>query len=329
MKIYLAILSLLFLVTGCATRMNVDDAREQGAIPLDTAAIKTLVSGNTLFMESWDKADKAEVEFTSNSKLTATNVLGGSAPGRWRAVDDQLCLEFRWWGNESGLDCFGVYKLADRFLLFRSDGSLEDSFVPQLSVDISPATEDAGVMAAMPEEWSASSDEKKGEKAAPTKVYSAPIADSAKISSHQQLLLNSGECPGCDLAGLDLSGADLGGAKLAGADLSGAKLSKANLKGADLRGANLAGAQLNDANLSKADLQQAKLDGADLHWADLSKADLRKASLKKAYIIKTVFYKADLTGADLSDVVSQRTIFTKAKGVPAKLLEKNAPWQDK
>ncbi len=59
-----------------------------------------------------------------------------------------------------------------------------------------------------------------------------------------QQLLNTRECPGCDLRGADLRGAHLIGADLRKANLQGANLEEANLEGADLTDANLEGANL-------------------------------------------------------------------------------------
>ncbi|MBU0680947.1 MAG: pentapeptide repeat-containing protein [Proteobacteria bacterium] len=151
----------------------------------------------------------------------------------------------------------------------------------------------------------------------------APQLMAKTLSKPHQQLLDTDECPGCNLSGVDLSGTKLKGANLAGADLSGANLQEVNLKGANLKGANLQSARLTDAILIGADLENADLSDANLHWADLSKANLKNANMERAYLVKTFFYKADLTGANMSGVQSQRTIFEKAIGVPEHLLNNN------
>jgi len=71
-------------------------------------------------------------------------------------------------------------------------------------------------------------------------------------STFLDLLLTTGNCPGCDLRGADLSGADLSGADLSGTNLIAANLSFANLTGANLRDANLSFADLSFANFVNA-----------------------------------------------------------------------------
>ena len=330
---------------------------------MHTAEIKTLVAGNTLHMQSWDKVDKADVEFSAKGgKLNATNALGGKTWGRWRVTDDKLCLEFRWFGgHDGGMECFYVYNFKKRYHLFKPSGALVDTFVPEHQVEYTSADINVGIAGGVPREWSSSQKTatKKDKKPVVIKeaavapipqhsssatvsttpsygIYpSAPAApvvssvvpaiedDGKRLSSHHKLLLETGDCPGCDLSGLDLSRLSLKGADLQGADLSLTNLSESNLKGANLAGANLQGAIFSDATLTKANLQKANLREANLHWADLSQADLRGAIMQRAYLVKAVFYKADLRDADMSDVVSQRTIFSKAKGVAKEVLEAN------
>ena len=62
--------------------------------------------------------------------------------------------------------------------------------------------------------------------------------------AHVKRLLETNQCPGCDL-----DGANLNKANLQGANLQGAKLSGANLSGAILKQANLTEANLIDVNL--------------------------------------------------------------------------------
>ena len=105
-------------------------------------------------------------------------------------------------------------------------------------------------------------------------------------------LLETRDCPNCDLRNANLQGANLVGANLENANLSNVNLSKANLSGeliqmrcgngpelfpANLSGANLSGANLENANLKDANLQRANLSGANLNGAILEGANLEGA----------------------------------------------------
>jgi uncharacterized protein YjbI with pentapeptide repeats len=68
-------------------------------------------------------------------------------------------------------------------------------------------------------------------------------------------LLQTRECPGCDLRNANLQGADLSGV---------------NLEGANLKGANLEGAKLGNANLKRVNFTQANLERADLGCVGIS-----------------------------------------------------------
>ena len=68
-------------------------------------------------------------------------------------------------------------------------------------------------------------------------------------------LLETKQCPECNLSnvnlkGMDLQGFNLQGANLEGANLSGAKLANANLKNANLNKANLTGSDLGCSGIS-------------------------------------------------------------------------------
>lgn len=113
-----------------------------------------------------------------------------------------------------------------------------------------------------------------------------------------QQLLNTNECPQCELnkAGLvyaNLIGANLSGAQLIQANLSHTDLSTANLSQAQLNGAVLFGANLSDANLSGADLS-----GADLRQAILSNANLEGAKLDGANLLGAIGLPDNLATAD-------------------------------
>jgi len=96
-----------------------------------------------------------------------------------------------------------------------------------------------------------------------------------------QQLLNTKNCPGCDLVGADLSGQDLYGANLVDANLRGAILSQANLERANLVGADLTGADVTSTTLRQANLIQAKLSGVNLNKADTDSAKFFPSILLK------------------------------------------------
>lgn len=80
------------------------------------------------------------------------------------------------------------------------------------------------------------------------------IPDLNKQNQVKQLL-ETKQCPECNLSnvnlkGMDLQGFNLQGANLEGANLSGAKLANANLKNANLNKANLTGADLGCAGIT-------------------------------------------------------------------------------
>ena len=77
-------------------------------------------------------------------------------------------------------------------------------------------------------------------------------------------LLDTLECPDCDLRNADFSGQNLQGANLTGANLSGADLTRTNLRGANLKNATLLGVKLSETALSGADLRNADLSDIDI-----------------------------------------------------------------
>ncbi len=350
-------LVLLFSLSGCAGRINLEEAVKAGANQLSAENIDTLVSGNSLHMVSWDKADEADIDFSDNGKLNAVNSVGESTFGRWSTDDEKhtLCLKFKHWGN-GDTNCFKVFKDKEHYLLFNNDGTLANTFVPEREVEYTLADNNAGILA-MPPPGSkprrvakkipaavapadpskeagllstltfgmlgADDDDVEAEPEERNEFVPAPLVQKKVLSEAHQRLLDTDKCPGCNLSGIDFSGTKLKGVNLEGADLSGANLQEANLKGANLKGANLQSARLTDAILIGADLENADLSDANLHWADLSKANLKNANMERAYLVKAFFYKADLTGANMSGVQSQRTIFENAIGVPEHLLLKN------
>lgn len=89
-------------------------------------------------------------------------------------------------------------------------------------------------------------------------------ADMHSNELERNQLLDTLQCPNCDLRGVDLSGLNLVGVNLAGADLSGANLNNTILRGADLQGATLLSVSLYDTALSGANLKNADLSDIDI-----------------------------------------------------------------
>ena len=348
--IILFILIISIALNGCAQRLHIEDAQQAGAPQLSGKQVRDLITGSTVHLTSWDRADEANVSFFANGTLEGENRWGETTTGRWK-IDKkgQLCIKYRKWGS-GFLTCYSIFYMDDSYKLFRVDGGLDTSFTV-----LSPGESSAAAMAAAPSSppgTAAPKEEKKswlgslwpwGKKEhitspaiqSDTDVFIAPTPAIEKTLSADLLkMLDAGECPGCDLAGKDMEGAKLKGVEFLGANLAGAILVRTNLKNANLKGANLTGANLEGANLENANLEGADLSGArlvdtiledarlsnanleraNLHWADLRDADLKNANLTKAYLVKTNFTDADLTGADLTDAVIQRTIFEDAKG---------------
>ncbi|MEM7796501.1 MAG: pentapeptide repeat-containing protein [Cyanobacteria bacterium P01_C01_bin.118] len=123
-------------------------------------------------------------------------------------------------------------------------------------------------------------------------------------------LIETNECPGCDLQAADLRRLDLSGANLEGANLEGANffyavLDGANLSGADLRFSNLAYVsalpRLSDALDSSGRRLEfpalfvgANLERALLTYADFSGADMQEANFFEAYVFSTRFLGSQL-----------------------------------
>ncbi|MDJ0552929.1 MAG: serine/threonine-protein kinase [Microcoleaceae cyanobacterium MO_207.B10] len=123
---------------------------------------------------------------------------------------------------------------------------------------------------------------------------------SARKKHLQQVLLQTGQCPRCDLSNVNLTYANLESVNLKDATLEGAVLNNANLHHAKLWKTNLAGADLTSAKLSETDLRGAKLRYADLHSANLLGANLGYANLENASLSDGNLQDANLWGANLA-----------------------------
>ena len=105
----------------------------------------------------------------------------------------------------------------------------------------------------------------------------------AAMPSDLMQLLESGDCPGCELERVDLVHGQLQGANLKEANLRDGNLSRADLRRADLRNANLEFTSLQGANLQGSDLRGARLYGTDLRGADLRGAKLDANQLASSH----------------------------------------------
>lgn len=112
-------------------------------------------------------------------------------------------------------------------------------------------------------------------------------------------LLETNQCPRCDLTSANLASAGLTAANLKGANLKRAFLGRAFLGSSNLKNANLKGANLESALLGLANLESANLGNANLESAYLGSAYLRGASLGNANLESAYLKGADLTGANL------------------------------
>ena len=105
----------------------------------------------------------------------------------------------------------------------------------------------------------------------------------ARGEEHLLQLLESRQCPSCQLNDVDLSHADLHDADLKGAHLQRANLSQARLDGADLSGSDLSFTSLQGASLRGTDLRNSRLIGTDLRRTDLTGALLGPNALDQSH----------------------------------------------
>jgi hypothetical protein len=293
----------LAALSGCGPATS-NNALQGDKVPLNSAALFDLVSGNSLILSAYDFS--GTVYFGESGLLAGIDNENQQDVGTWDITDkDQLCLKFRLWyyGDNK---CYSLVADAqsDRVNFFTSNGaayyaamsvagdpaglalelkrkrvpkSVRQDLARQKSADKSPARPDD------------SDDSDKNE--AQDSYY-----DTAKTSADdagQTVKRLAGNCPGCNMAGIDLKEASLIKANLAGANLAGADLRYANLRRANLAGANLRGTQLNFANLP---------------GADLSEADLSDANLSGANLLLTNFSGANVSGAIFTNANLEKTI---------------------
>jgi uncharacterized protein YjbI with pentapeptide repeats len=101
-------------------------------------------------------------------------------------------------------------------------------------------------------------------------VHAGKQSPSAEVEGNIAVLLETRNCPQCDLSGTNLSRFDLSNTNLEGVNLSRSKLTLTNLS---------------DANLQNADLREANFSGADLANTDMRGADLTGAIFVGAYMV--------------------------------------------
>ena len=111
------------------------------------------------------------------------------------------------------------------------------------------------------------------------------VAGPAGAGNEEQLiqLLETRECPFCQLNDVDLTHADLRNANLNGAHLQRANLNNARLDGADLRASDLSFTSLQGASLRGTDLRNSRLIGTDLRRTDLTSALLEPNALDQSH----------------------------------------------
>ena len=112
-----------------------------------------------------------------------------------------------------------------------------------------------------------------------------------------QRLLETKNCPQCDLRFAILEEVNLDDAQLAGANFEGAKLLEVSLQHAELQNTNFNYALIHDS-----DLNFARLEGADLQHATLEDSNLTQANLTQANLNSVNIHNSDLQGAKLNNV---------------------------
>ena len=235
---------------------------------------------------------------------------------------DIFSFHSQWWLADVGdrKNSVGMFtKIQIGYLLNNSKEENESNFLT-ISADVSSSTNLYQVNG-----FSNENLPKMVEKLEPWLYYNPDVAEISKllkpesnntqVATNIQRLLDTKECPKCNLAGADLSEANLIGANLAGANLAGANLEKADLRQAYLIGSNFNNANLYQANLgnsilmlsslensnlSKSNLQAANIKFVNLNNADLTQAKLNADGLNVTQLQNASLINANLTEANLS-----------------------------
>lgn len=131
--------------------------------------------------------------------------------------------------------------------------------------------------------------------------------------SKTNIMLQTSDLHGANLAGAHFDSTDLSDANLTSANLEKATLVRAWLKNAKADGANFAkieayrsdfsSASVNGASFANAELQRAEFAGAQLKNADFQKAELGRADFDKAVLTSANFSFANLSRATLNGAV--------------------------
>ncbi len=142
----------------------------------------------------------------------------------------------------------------------------------------------------------------------------APGLDWSKCSK-TNIMLQSSDLHGANLAGAHFDSTDLSDTNLTSANLEKATLVRTWLKNVHADGANFkrieayrsdfSNASANGASFANAELQRAEFGGAKLNNADFQKAELGRADFDKAVLSNVNFSFANLSRATLAGAVMQ------------------------
>lgn len=277
------------LAAGCGGPVTVGQIEKTGAEKLGPDEILQLVSGNTLYWESFQ--EDLTIYLDGSRRVYGVEASGNRDQGRWDVSSrGELCVKFdRWWFGD--LRCFTVYPDNKGFRFFSGNGALV--YTGRRSPG-NPAGLRAevgkGRKSYRPRRAAMKTDEPPDNASVspPVAIIEEEQPGNRSVMREEELKSTvkwmARDCPGCNLTNADLKKADLVGARLKGARLKGANLRQANLRRADLRNADLSDAVLAYANMPGADLRDCNLRNADLTGANLIKADLTGADLEGAQL---------------------------------------------
>lgn len=250
-----SLIGLVFLLMSCSQH-DLDSAIQQGSKKLSASQVNELVAGSTVKMMG--NGQTATVEFRQEGTMSGTNTTGEKDKGLWKVRGDELCLNFKKWG-QGDIICYLVVQNNIDYKLYNHKGMKSYDF-SVLTPGKRGSQQDITSQATNETTTNVSiSTAQINPESRPASLPSSPQAAADVEFIIRQSAQN---CPGCNLAHANLAGQTLIGANLQGANLTEADLSHANLRRANLRG----------ANLYRTDLRQADLAGADLTGANLSEA---------------------------------------------------------